>query len=416
LSEFATEQQNPGNTKHVTQIAVRIPEPRLKNGVVFVDTPGLGSLATWGAAETKAYLPRCDLGIILIDAASTLTDEDLAVARMLYDSGATAMVLLSKADLLTPAQREQAAGYIHQHLLSDAGIDVPVHPVSVVGTESRLADEWFESSLLPMFQRRQELASVSLRRKIGALREAVVAALSNRLEWQTERPSVEMEANWEEANLALTRAAGMLDPAWRQNEDLASEMSRDTDAILETAADYLAKTGTESRNNSFRAGEVMSSLLTRVAGETGSAIAKNFTSLRAELTKALQVAAIPTGSRMEADELPEPTNLPVIDLSPIQVDLELKKPFSSFMGKGFLGRYFLAELKTQCSSMLDECLRLHEKRLKQWSQLTLAELRRAFEARAESLRLQLDRFNPSRDPDPLDGKRDIEQDLHELQA
>ena len=62
LGEFATEQHNPNNIKHVTRVTITIPVSRLSEGVSFVDTPGLGSLATGGAAETLAYLPRCDLG------------------------------------------------------------------------------------------------------------------------------------------------------------------------------------------------------------------------------------------------------------------------------------------------------------------------------------------------------------------
>ena len=99
LGEVATEQQNPGNRKHVTHIRVSVPEPRLESGVTFVDTPGLGSLATAGAEETLAYLPRCDLGIVLVDAVSSLGPQDLAIVRALYQAGATAAVLLSKADL-----------------------------------------------------------------------------------------------------------------------------------------------------------------------------------------------------------------------------------------------------------------------------------------------------------------------------
>lgn len=52
LAEFATEQQNPANAKHVTRINVEIPPARLRNGITFVDTPGLGSPASSGAAET----------------------------------------------------------------------------------------------------------------------------------------------------------------------------------------------------------------------------------------------------------------------------------------------------------------------------------------------------------------------------
>jgi len=56
LPEFATEQKNPGNKKHVARIFVKLPSDRLAEGVTFVDTPGLGSLAVTGAEETIAYL------------------------------------------------------------------------------------------------------------------------------------------------------------------------------------------------------------------------------------------------------------------------------------------------------------------------------------------------------------------------
>jgi hypothetical protein len=81
LAEFVTEQHNPANIRHVTRIVVELPAQRLREGVVYVDTPGLGSLAASGANETKAYLPRCDLGVVLIDAGSTLTEDDLATVH-----------------------------------------------------------------------------------------------------------------------------------------------------------------------------------------------------------------------------------------------------------------------------------------------------------------------------------------------
>ena len=84
LAEFVTEQQNPGNAKRVIRVSVEVPSSRLREGVAFVDTPGLGSLATAGAEETMAYLPRCDLGIVLVDAGSTITHEDLNIVQALY--------------------------------------------------------------------------------------------------------------------------------------------------------------------------------------------------------------------------------------------------------------------------------------------------------------------------------------------
>src|SRR6266581_2005759 len=81
LAEYATEERNPSNEKHVTRIFVKLPAARLLEGVTFVDTPGLGSLAVAGAEETVAYLPRCDLGIVLVDASSGLTQDDVIVLQ-----------------------------------------------------------------------------------------------------------------------------------------------------------------------------------------------------------------------------------------------------------------------------------------------------------------------------------------------
>ena len=118
LGEFATEQHNPNNIKHVTRVTITIPVSRLSEGVSFVDTPGLGSLATGGAAETLAYLPRCDLGVVLIDAGSTLTEEDVRTIRALQEAAIPAHILLSKADLLDRPDCEKTIGYIRQHIVS----------------------------------------------------------------------------------------------------------------------------------------------------------------------------------------------------------------------------------------------------------------------------------------------------------
>jgi len=119
---------------------VELPAQRLREGVVYVDTPGLGSLATSGAAETKAYLPRCDLGVVLIDAGSTLTQDDLATVQTLRDAGIPASVLLSKADLLAPADRERALQYVGEHIRSDLGFELPVHAISIKSECSDLLD------------------------------------------------------------------------------------------------------------------------------------------------------------------------------------------------------------------------------------------------------------------------------------
>jgi hypothetical protein len=156
--EFSTEQKNPGNKKHVTRIFVKLPSDRLAEGVTFVDAPGLGSLAVAGAEETIAYLPRCDLGIVLIDASAGLTPDDLIVVQALYQAGVSAMVLISKADLFGVADREQMIGYVKANLRSELRVEASVYAVSVFGADAALCDAWFESELRPFLAQHHELA------------------------------------------------------------------------------------------------------------------------------------------------------------------------------------------------------------------------------------------------------------------
>ena len=87
LRDYASEEGDPGNRKQVDEYSRGAAVARLREGVVLVDTPGIGSLALAGGAETVAYLPPCDLGIVLIDAASTLNQDDLGLLRTLYEVG-----------------------------------------------------------------------------------------------------------------------------------------------------------------------------------------------------------------------------------------------------------------------------------------------------------------------------------------
>ena len=181
LAEYASEEKNRGNHKHVTRITVEIPSQRLREGVILVDTPGIGSLATSGSAETFAYLPRCDLSVVLIDAGSTLNQEDLSLLRDLYEAGVPAQVLLSKADLLTAEDRQRVLQYIRDQLRQELNLDVAVHPVSTMGKDEALLDRWFEHEIEPLWERQRTLTEESLRRKIARLRESVMAVLQTLL-------------------------------------------------------------------------------------------------------------------------------------------------------------------------------------------------------------------------------------------
>jgi len=228
LPEFATEQKNPGNKKHVTRIFVKLPSDRLAEGVTFVDTPGLGSLAVAGAEETIAYLPRCDLGIVLIDASAGLTQDDLVVVQALYQAGASAMILISKADLFSASDQEQMIAYVKANLRSELRVEPPVHAVSIFGADAALCDRWFETELRPFLAEHQQLAIISQKRKIGALREAIIGRLERRLQVKPEMVSDKSGTPPEAATEALRNGDRNLERA--QSESFFSHPQNCEDA------------------------------------------------------------------------------------------------------------------------------------------------------------------------------------------
>jgi GTP-binding protein EngB required for normal cell division len=185
IAEFrnlVNEYGNPGNERNVIRAVIEIPSPRLRQGIVLVDTPGLGSLARRGAVETMAYLPVCDLAILLIDAGATLNNEDIGTLRLLCEAGISTIVLLSKADLLAEPDLHRVSQYIEAQVKSELGIVVQVHPVSALPNYSALLNGFLEQELLPRFHEARILRRASAARKIGALRESVMAALETSLQ------------------------------------------------------------------------------------------------------------------------------------------------------------------------------------------------------------------------------------------
>ena len=180
LPEFSTEQFNPGNAKHVGRILVELPSTLLQR-VSFVDTPGIGALEKYGASEAIAYLPRCDLGIVMVDAAASLEDEELDLVRMLRDAGSEAMVLIGKADLLSMQERDDLVRYVGERFVARTGASPAIHLMSVARADAALCDRWRSTVLQPLLLHHRLLASRATRRKIGLLKEAVTAALEGRL-------------------------------------------------------------------------------------------------------------------------------------------------------------------------------------------------------------------------------------------
>ena len=376
LAEFATEQKNPSNKKHVTRIFVKLPSERLAEGVTFVDTPGLGSLAVAGAEETIAYLPRCDLGIVLIDASAGLTPDDLIVVQALYQAGASAMILISKADLFSAPDRERMVAYVKANLRSELRVEPSVHAVSISGADAALCDAWFESELRPFLAQHHELAITSQKRKIGALRESVVGALERRLQVGSEAVSGESAMLPEKATEALRNGDRILERAQGESFFLTRKIAKMHREIIDIAAERIAAALTESEE--VDAASIFSNTVTSLIAEPVAATLRSIEQTRSALGEAMQLAASVSG-REVPDELPKPAGMPMIDVNEISQKIVIEKPgVFSLLGKGMLISHVQRKLEAKYERTLLEFLSLYANSLRRWMEQSINALRNGF--------------------------------------
>ncbi len=412
LHEFATEQGNPGNAKHVTRIVVALPSPRLQRGVVFVDTPGLGSLASRGAEETMAYLPRCDLAVVLIDATAPLTIEDVGVLDRLRQAAIPATVLLSKADLLSAAEVEQVQQYVESELAARLGARVPVRPISVAPGAVQLADAWVAGELQRVLDEHARLADRSLRRKMGALKTNVEAALRARLDqvqrWQTrsaaEHQAVETALRAAAAAFETTRRA--LEPFREVPPDLI-QSAVEAAARAAVGAGEAGVSGLESLDESAR--RAVERLAAARAEEASRRVGTLAEQAAAALKQAAHALGLPEPSRDDvwttgARELP-PIDLRALRLSvrPPSIAWLLGRRAAAWWAARVIGRRDGAELRA--------ALETHAVLVHSWAMRTLGALRRAFEAEAQIARAHLGgprRDDPRSPEDPEALARDLE--------
>jgi GTP-binding protein EngB required for normal cell division len=413
LVEFASERHNPANIKQVTRIGIEFPSPRLQEGFVFVDTPGLGSLASAGAAETIAYLPRCDLGIVLIDAGATLTQEDLATIQTLYEAAIPALVLLSKVDALNPTDWEQSLHYIADKLHSQLGFSLPVYPVSVVGEQAGLVEQWFEQELRPLCDRHQQLAEQSIRRKIGALRESVMAALAMKLEQSEQRPQRQV-ISLKDVETALRRTTGRFEETRLMCETLTDDRVNLSERTLEQAATEIIARWATPTAQAINVDDIVHSVMLQVSANQAQKI---YQVLR-ELAQAMATALNQTAMALEQNHVPSDAEffdclqeMPRFELG--RLDLNLQPPFWLALSQSFATQNVKSKLQQQVGGVISDAFRAYQRLLKPWVRQTLTTLQTHFDNYADIYRAQLERLTTVSD-DSLQHHDSIQSDLDSL--
>lgn len=131
IPDYVSEQGNPSNFRNVKVLNIEVPNPVLQEGIVFVDTPGVGSLNINHAETTYGFLPNADLLLFVCDSSAGLTETETNFLKRGYRYCKNILFPLTKKDL-NPQYKEIMQD--NQHKISEAlGIseeEVKVIPIS----------------------------------------------------------------------------------------------------------------------------------------------------------------------------------------------------------------------------------------------------------------------------------------------
>lgn len=408
LSAFASERENPGNARRVVRLLVELPAAFLRSGVTLVDTPGLGSLATSGAAETLAYLPHCDVAAVLVDAGSTITADDLSTVGRLLDAGVRVSVLLSKADLLSEPDRARALSYAREALAREFASPIAVAAVSVRPGFDALFQQWRQTELQPLMddQERERLRAAA--RKTEILRAQVEAVLKR---WTAAGPAASTgdRTAHGQAVAALQGASGSIAALERRVDELVISLPRRAPEIASRAAAAICRRVDPAAS--------LAQAFSDVAGGAAQEIARRLEDLSASLAATARQVSQAVAWVADAGDRPDDSaRLREAPVPALPAGLRVPGPgFERMLGRRAARAIVASRLERAVGGAIRSTLDSYAAVLRRWALNRLEDIRTDWTAATDALRADVDRRLWPPGEIPLDSAS-VRQDLERLSA
>jgi len=166
---FAGEKENPDNQKQVASVEVELPALQPFAPLQFVDTPGLGSAFAHNTEAALNWLPNVGAALVAISSDAPLSERDLALLDELRRHTPKIVLLLTKADLLTEAQRAEVLAFVREQCRRKWPAELPAFFYSNRAALEKFKTELKEQLLLPLIRNRGETAGQIGRHKLLSL-------------------------------------------------------------------------------------------------------------------------------------------------------------------------------------------------------------------------------------------------------
>ncbi len=169
VKNYVSEVENPENRKRVATVEIEVPSLRSLAPLEFVDTPGLGSALAHNTEATMRWLPNVEVALVAVSSETPLSDRDLGILDQLSRHTPRTALLLTKADLLAPAERQEILAFVRRQLGQIGKGDLPVHFYSVRPGEQDFRAELERGLFQPLLRDRSEATRQISRHKLLSL-------------------------------------------------------------------------------------------------------------------------------------------------------------------------------------------------------------------------------------------------------
>jgi GTPase Era involved in 16S rRNA processing len=209
VEEFTSEAKNPANQKNVEVVDMELPSLENYAGLRLVDTPGLGSIFKYHMETSENWLPEVGTALLAISSDRPLAENDLQLIRDLRKHTPKIVLLLTKADLLSPDQQKEVVHFFRTALQKELHEEFPIFLYSI-RSETEQWKERVESEIFhPLsINRKEELGNI-LQHKVQSLGEGCLSyleiALKTSLQADIDREQLRKQILDEKVNYELVR-------------------------------------------------------------------------------------------------------------------------------------------------------------------------------------------------------------------
>jgi GTP-binding protein EngB required for normal cell division len=209
VEEFTSEARNPSNRKSVEWVDVELPALERYGGLRLVDTPGLGSIFRYHMEASSNWLPEVGAALVAISADRPLAENDLQLIRDLRKHTPKILLLLTKADLLSPEQQKEVIQFFRTTLQREFHEEFPIYLFSTRVDPERWKQKLENEIFRPLSTNRAEEFQSILCHKVRSLGKGCLGyleiALKTSVQADQDREQLRRQILDEKVNYELVR-------------------------------------------------------------------------------------------------------------------------------------------------------------------------------------------------------------------